>query len=270
MDDLEQAAPSAAANEGVLTATENTEATVGQEQDQPAPEESEEKKKSASQERRERRKAHDQRLAEESAQERSKAEDYRQRLERIKAAAQGETPPEEGKFTDPVEFAAAKAIYSQRQSDARRREAEIEGDVQAHESRAKQLETARLQERGAALEEQKVDARTNYADFDTVFSSAYIPPHVAQIVIESDQAADVAYHLGKNPAVARQIAAMNPVQAAREIGRIEATLTLPKPKTQSAAPDPITPVKPGGLSRKDPGSMSPAEFAKWREAGGTF
>lgn len=270
MDDLEQVAPSAAADESVSKATESTEAVEGQEQDQPAPEESEEKKKSASQERRERRKAHEQRLADEAARERRSADEYRQRLDRIKAAQQGDTPPRETDFSDPVELAAARALYTQRQQEARLREAEIEGDAKAHDERARQLEVVRLRERGAALEEQKAEARAVYADFDQVFNGAFIPQHVGLMIVESDQAADVAYFLGKNPAVARQIAEMNPVQAARELGRIEAKLTLPKPKTQSAAPDPINPVKPGGLSRKDPGSMSPQEFAKWRDAGGTF
>lgn len=275
MDDLETAAPGEAADESVMTATELTEAETGQEEGQPAEDEArqaetEEKKKSASQERRERRKAHEQRLAEEAENARRGEAEAQARLNRIKSAMQGESPPREGDFTDPIEFAAAKVLYQQRQTDARRQEAEVAEAVRAQSEQAQRFEAARIQERAAALDEQKAEARAVYADFDQVFAAAIIPPHVAQIVLESDQAADVAYHLGKNPAVARQIAAMNPVQAAREIGRIEAQVSLPKPKTQSAAPSPITPVRPGGTSRKDPGSMTPAEFAKWRDAGGTF
>jgi hypothetical protein len=33
------------------------------------------------------------------------------------------------------------------------------------------------------------------------------------------------------------------VEAARELGRIEARLSLPKPRTQTDAPEPITPVR---------------------------
>ena len=61
---------------------------------------------------------------------------------------------------------------------------------------------------------------------------------------------------------------MNPVQRAREIGRIEATLAAPKP--QSRAPDPISPVKSTVPVSKDPARMTAAEYDAWRQAGGTF
>lgn len=268
MSDLETAAPGVAADEAALLPQDQND--EGQVEGQPAPEQSEEQKKSASQERRERRKAHEQRLAEDASRAKQAADEYRSRLERIKAATMSETPPRESDFTDPVEYAAASALFKQRAQDARRQQAEIEGEAQEHEKKATALEQARIAERFGALEEQKAEARQSYADFDETFAAAIIPPHVAQIVIESDQAADIAYHLGKNPALARQIANMNPLAIAREIGRIEAQVSLPRSKTQSTAPTPISPVKPGGTSRRNPGEMTPQEFAKWRDSGGTF
>ena len=44
----------------------------------------------------------------------------------------------------------------------------------------------------------------------------------SEFIAESDQGADIAYHLGKNPMKAAQIAQMSPVKAARELTRLAA------------------------------------------------
>lgn len=275
MSEQELAAPGEAADD-IVMANENAEtdeATAGQAEGQPAEGEEgspEDKEKTRSQERRERRRQHEQRLREEADAARTKEQELNKRRERLRAARDGEAAPKAEDFSDQIDYAAARALYAARQQDAQRQDAEIEQEATEHRNQAQELETQRIKERITSLEEQKAEARSTYTDFDQTFADAYIPKHVAQILIDSDQAADIGYHLGKNPALARQIAALPPLAIARELGRIEAKLTMPKPKTQSAAPDPITPVKPGGLSRKDPGAMSPQEFAKWRDAGGTF
>ena len=61
---------------------------------------------------------------------------------------------------------------------------------------------------------------------------------------------------------------MNPVEAARAIGRIEASIALPKPRTETKAPDPINPVRGSAAASRNPDNMSYVEWVKWRENGG--
>jgi hypothetical protein len=92
-------------------------------------------------------------------------------------------------------------------------------------------------------------------------------------VLESDQAADLTYYLGKNPDQARQLSvlfARNPVAAAMQLGRIEASLSRPKPRTQTQAPEPVTPVRGAARANPNPATMSATEYRQWREAGGRF
>lgn len=94
---------------------------------------------------------------------------------------------------------------------------------------------------------QKVEAsREKYADLDEVLDSdAPLTPAMAEIITESANGVDLAYWLGSNPQEAERIAALPPLQQAKELGRIEDRLAeKPKaPVKTSKAPTPITPVK---------------------------
>ena len=73
-----------------------------------------------------------------------------------------------------------------------------------------------------------------------------ISPPMAAAIMQMEQGADVAYHLGKNPAEAARIAALPPLNAVFELGRLAASLAAPTAPKISRAPDPIRPV--GGAS----------------------
>lgn len=109
-----------------------------------------------------------------------------------------------------------------------------------------------------------------YADFDQVALAPEVPitEQIADIIRSSDSAADLAYWLGKNRAEAMRIAQMPPIAAARELGRIEASLSAPKPRTESNAPPPINPGKGTGSGVKSPDKMTAEEYRAWRESGG--
>lgn len=121
------------------------------------------------------------------------------------------------------------------------------------EHRAAVLASQRLAEREQAAEaerrsesfiEKAEKASERYADFQQVVGNPLlrINDAMAEYISESELGADVAYHLGKHPAQAAQIAALSPVKAARELARLESELAS-KPKAQpSKAPEPITPV----------------------------
>lgn len=91
-------------------------------------------------------------------------------------------------------------------------------------------------------------AAEKYADFDEVVSnpSLRINEAMAEFIADSDIGGEVAYHLGKHPRIAAQIADMSPIKAARELTRIEAELASKPKATLSRAPDPITPVSARG------------------------
>lgn len=62
----------------------------------------------------------------------------------------------------------------------------------------------------------------------------------------SEIAPAIKYHLGKNPGELRRIAALNPVQVIKEIGKLEVKLSEPPPTKQpSSAPPPVRPVSGG-------------------------
>jgi len=62
---------------------------------------------------------------------------------------------------------------------------------------------------------------------------------MADVAMDMENGPEVLYYLGKNPALADEIARLSPLSAARELGRIEAKL-LNKPEAEkvSKAPAP--------------------------------
>jgi hypothetical protein len=231
-----------------------------------------EEKKSASAERREREKAYRERLKAEAATALAKADEAETRRRAILEAGSREAPPKEQDFPDPIEFAAAKAIWG---AEQRAREREANGAGEAAKAAKQQAEEFTQRERAVLAEAwtaQVADAKTRYADFDAVAHAKDLPvtPAMGDIIMTSDNGPDVLYFLGQNRALAAQIAAMHPVEAARAIGRIEATLSLPKPRTETNAPAPISPVRGSAGAGRDPSKMSFAEFKAYRERGGTI
>lgn len=248
---------------------ETPEGTEGQVETPPAEGQPEEKSESAK--RRERERAYRARLQTEAAEAKAEAKQAEARRQAILDAAKQEAPPKEADFPDPIEYAAAKAIWGAEQR-LTEREAKNAGEaVKAAEGRAEEIskkERAILEQSWAVARD---EAKSRYADFETVALRGWEPsPVMTDLILTSDVGPDVAYHLGQNHALAAQIAAMNPVEAARAIGRIEAGIVQPKPRTETKAPDPISPVRGSAGAARDPEKMSYRDFVKFRENGGTL
>ena len=265
MEDVSALAPEAGP-EAVVT-----EEPKGEEQGQveTPPAEGQPEEKSESAKRRERERAYRARLQTEAAEAKAEAKQAEARRQAILDAAKQEAPPKEADFPDPIEYAAAKAIWGAEQR-LTEREAKNAGEaVKAAEGRAEEIskkERAILEQSWAVARD---EAKSRYADFETVALTGWEPsPVMTDLILTSDVGPDVAYHLGQNRALAAQIAAMNPVEAARAIGRIEASLSQPKPRTETKAPDPISPVRGSAGAARDPSKMSVTEYAAWRAAGG--
>lgn len=126
-------------------------------------------------------------------------------------------------------------------------------------------QTQSLQDRQAAF---NARAATHEAeDFQAVAFNPNLPVNEAmsEVIMDSDKGPDLLYYLGQNPAEAARIASLSPVHAARELGLVEARLSLPKAKTVSSAPPPIEPISGAGESPKvDPMKLTPDEWAAQR------
>lgn len=115
----------------------------------------------------------------------------------------------------------------------------------------------------STFQERYQAASKAHPDFEDLFEerAESIPtsPVMQQAVIESELGAELMYHFLKNPNDAARIAALPPVKAAIEIGKLEAKLATPeppKPKPTSQAPKPPAPVRaPAAAPPKGDGDM---------------
>lgn len=122
------------------------------------------------------------------------------------------------------------------------------------------------------------EARESYPDFDDA-ASAFLSHPLARvqefrdILIDTENPAELSYYLGKNPDELEKISSMTASQATRYIGKLEARLEatpLEKPKkAATSAPAPITPLgsaRSSTVATKDPAKMTMDEYAAYRKA----
>jgi hypothetical protein len=85
--------------------------------------------------------------------------------------------------------------------------------------------------------------------------------HVIEEIRDSEKGPELAYHIAKTPGLAAELNALSPRDAAREIGRLEAKLSLPQPRKQTQAPAPLTPLKGGAAPSTDIRSLAKSDDA---------
>lgn len=261
-----------------VTAPEAAESTEGQhEQAQPAkeaeaekPEPAEDKEKLS---RNQRRNARVAALREEA--ERLQADNSRLAAYISELETSGKTPPpKQEDFADYDEYMAARTAHASMAALDKRESERMRRQGEQQQQRLQRIEQERQQEAQQNWVAQSADARTRYADFDAVVTApdVAITENMARSMAMGEHGADVAYHLGTNKDLSREIAGMSPDQQAGAIAMLDRLIPQqrPKPKTQTSAPDPVTPVKATATGVGDPSKMSADEYDKWREAGGTF
>lgn len=279
MADEQTLAPEAASDEDVTDHTEAptedeeseaTESTEGQDDDQPASDE--EEQVSPAKARRERRKAEVQRLKESEAQAQKELAETRAKLDRLQQIAQESQPPKQEDFANYDDYLAAKTAHSSLVALDDRQKRELEREAARQTKAIEDISEKEQQEMARNWADQTDDARRKYTDFDAVVTAPdlSITAPMARVIASSELGADIAYHLGTNKAEAARIAQMSDLEMARNMGAIEARLSMPKVRTQSTAPDPVTPVRPKATATKDPSKMTPKEYRAWRENGGSF
>lgn len=108
----------------------------------------------------------------------------------------------------------------------------------------------------------------NVPDYFEIAHHAPITDSMAELVMESESSAALAYYLGKNPEVAVSISRLPERQQARELGRIEASKLsdVPKPPQVSGAPPPAPKLAPSNAQvDKDPKEWTDKDYAAWRK-----
>ena len=109
-----------------------------------------------------------------------------------------------------------------------------------------------------------------YADFNEVVSnpSLKINDAMAEFITGSENGAELAYYLGKNPNKAAQISGMSVVKATMELMNIDSELKSKTAVKTSTAPAPIVPVGSKGRTSTSLANADFADYKKQREAGG--
>ena len=144
---------------------------------------------------------------------------------------------------------------------------EIDQGVQ--ETLAKQSADAKAEQQKA--ESEKVlttfNERANAlgkSDFDEKANAIPILPQgVADAIMQSEDGAEMVYHLGSNPEEAEALANMSPAMAIMQLGKLSTKLSAKPEIKPSAAPEPIDPLKSGSALSSDIGDeMSMDEWMK--------
>jgi hypothetical protein len=164
--------------------------------------------------------------------------------DRTKPAADGLGPkPDRAKYEDEADYAADLAAW-------KIEERIIARQTKAHESTTQNLRNDTAAKKMELFKERAMALQDRYPDIEKVFTDASLPMStaMAETLMESDKGPEVAHYLLANREVAQRIKEMPPLTAARELGRIEATISLPKPRTETKAPPPPTVVTGSGVS----------------------
>lgn len=85
-------------------------------------------------------------------------------------------------------------------------------------------------------------ARERIPDMDSAlreFNQLPLSPEAADVLVESDKAAEIAYFLAKNPEQAHRIARLPAAKQGAELTRIEARISVAQPRKATAAPPPV-------------------------------
>lgn len=173
----------------------------------------------------------------------------------VQPPAAKDGPPKQEQFESYDEYLRALTRHEIRTEMAQERQ-KLTGELEARELHG-------------GFEKRVEAVREKHADFDEVaFSNDHqVSPTMRDAIMNTQDGAEIAYWLGQNHAESNRIARLSPNHQILELGRISARLAAPKaaplPKTASAAPPPIKPIRGAdGTFEKDPARMTDAEW--WR------
>lgn len=148
---------------------------------------------------------------------------------KVETVATKPVRPVEGDFPDREAFDVAMDKYEEDSYIYRSNKARIAEEEKAREESAKTAQQTIRQAVTKSLE----DGRAKYEDFDEVVvknKAMVSPPMMTAAIVKMTNAADVAYHLGKNPAESKRLANISdPIDLALAVREISDTLKSGKP-----------------------------------------
>lgn len=158
---------------------------------------------------------------------------------------------------DPNDFAAADAHRLRTVIKSEQAE-QLEADAAAARQRAAELQEDGFRQAVEAASERIPDIKQVIASY----TGPKIPPHAVAVLTESPKAAEIAYHIAKDPSIASRLQGLSPAQQGAEIARIEARLTVAPQarKTTQATPPPPSLGGSRSPAVKDAADMSVAEL----------
>jgi len=170
--------------------------------------------------------------------------------------------PTPDKYDDYGDFVEALTDWKTEQALAKRME---------QDSTRKVAET-----RSQTFAERQVATRAVLPDYDAVVGASETPiaNHVGEALMESDRGPELAYHFAKNPDVLQNLNGMTPMQAAREIGKLEATLltktapVVPSKKLSTTPAPASTTVTQGRATQPALATASMDEYMAQRKSQG--
>ncbi len=139
------------------------------------------------------------------------------------------------------------------------------------DAKAKTSTGTSARDKMAGIQAQYDGGREKHEDFDEVALDPTLTVNAYMLeAAQGESLPDILYHLGKDRDLAKRISLMPPMQAAKEIGKIETKITggkspptKPKP---SKAPAPVPKVKPGGPTPvKTAKGTQKANFDVWEK-----
>ncbi len=236
--------PAAPAAEGAQPSAES--ADSGQPKAETEEEVAQKLKRAKSQERYDRLKAESKQYQAEALVRRAEVQRLQAELDKLRAAKPDELDPEHDSHR-------LKSVVKTERLEQKQEEA----DQAAHRA---------ARARADAFSAKVEAARDRMPDFDQVFPSTPISEVAAELIADSDKAAEIAYWLSKNQQEAHRIYQLPAHLQGAEIARIENRVSTVSTRKTSNAPTP-PPVLSGQTApgAKDPASMSMSEYAKWRE-----
>ncbi len=184
--------------------------------------------------------------------EKKRAAELEKQLAEIRAQVEPPKPentkPDKSAFTDPFEYAEKLSEWSAQEALRKRDAEEV---VRKAEEAQRALATA-WETRQAAFK-----AQTQEYEAVVQASDILVSDEVRDAILESEIGPQLLYHLAMNPETGKKLATLSRIGALREIGRMEALLSMAAPETKgdpkveskpvatSKAPAPITPIGSG-------------------------
>lgn len=201
-------------------------------------------------------------------------------------AEAAEKPPEPPKAKPTPEQFDDYTAYTEAIADWKADE-KVDAKLEARDKADAEKRTAAT--RATNWSEREAKVREQMSDYDEVMRAADIPiaQHVIDQLLESEEGPRVSVHLAKHPDLAAKLNNMTPIQAAREIGRLEAVVAVPvepaaesetppnatpapvaKPPKTTSAPPPAKPVASGRATTVPLEKMGMDEYVATRRAQG--